>query len=63
MKGRYRVFLRSTSDVNSTTGQGQIGIPPKIWKSMGWKINENLQVDLIKNGMNHSIIITKEEEE
>ena len=62
MKGRYRAFLRSTSNVNSTTGQRQIGIPPKIWKAMGWKLNENLQVDVIKTGMNHSISITKEKE-
>ena len=61
MKGRYSVFLRSTSNVNSTTGQRQVGLPPKIWKQMGWKLNENLQIDVIKTGMNHSINIMKEE--
>ena len=62
MKGRYRVFLRSTSNVDSKTGQKQIGLPPKVWKQMGWKINENLQIDLIKSGMHRSISISKEEE-
>ena len=62
MKRRHRAFLRSTSNVNSTTGQKQIALPPKIWKQMGWKINENLQIDIIKSGMNHSINIMKEDE-
>ena len=62
MKGRHRAFLRSTSNVNSTTGQRQVGLPPNIWKQMGWKLNENLQIDLIKSGMHQSIHITKEEE-
>ena len=61
MKNRYRALLRSTSNVDSTTGQRQVALPPKIWKKMGWKINENLQIDTIKTGMSHSIIITKED--
>ena len=60
-KYRHRAFLRSTSNVNSTTGQKQISLPPKIWKQMGWKLNDNLQIDLIKTGMNHSINIMKED--
>ena len=62
MKGRYRVFLRSTSNTNSKTGQKQIGLPPKVWKQMGWKLNDNLQIDVIKSGMYHSISIAKEKE-
>ena len=62
MKERHRAFLRSTSNVNSTTGQRQINLPPNIWKQMGWKLNENLQIDVIKHGMHHSINIAKEEE-
>lgn len=61
MKGRYRVFLRSTSNVNTTTGQRQIGLPPKVYKQMGWKLNEHLKIDIIKMGINQSLIITKEE--
>ena len=52
MKGRTRCFLRSTSNTDSKTGQKQIGLPSKVWKQMGWKLNENLQIDTIKNGMN-----------
>ena len=62
MKGRTRCFLRSTSNTDSKTGQKQIGLPPKVWKKMGWKLNENLQIDTIKNGMNQGLYITKEVE-
>ena len=62
MKGRTRCFLRSTSNVDSKTGQKQIGLPPKVWKKMGWNLNENLQIDTIKNGMNQGIYITRENE-
>ena len=58
---RHRGFLRSTSNVNSITGQRQISLPPRIWKLMGWKLNDNLQIDIIKTGMNHSYNIMKEE--
>ena len=61
-KRRYRAFLRSTSNVNSKTGQKQVALPPKIWQQMGWKLNDNLQIDIIKSGMHHSISIAKEEE-
>ena len=61
-KYRHRAFLRSTSNVNSTTGQRQVGLPPKIWKQMGWKLNENLQIDIIKRPQTPSINIMKEEE-
>ena len=61
MKGRTRCFLRSTSNTDSKTGQKQIGLPSKIWKKMGWNLNENLQIDTIKNGMEQGIYITKEE--
>ena len=61
MKYRYRVFLRSTSNINSKTDQKQIALPPEIWKKMEWKLNENLQIDIIKSGMMHSINISKEE--
>ena len=61
MKNRYKCFLRSTSNTDSKTGQIQIALPPKIWKRMGWKLNENLTLDIIKNGMVHSITLTKDE--
>ena len=62
MKNRYRVFLRSTSNVNATTGQAQIALPPKVYKRMGWKINQNLKLDIIKIGMDIKLLITKEDE-
>ena len=61
MKGRHKVFLRNTSNI-SATGRQMINLPQNVWEEMGWKINENLQIDMIKNGMHHSISITKEEE-
>ena len=61
MKGRTRCFLRSTSNIDSKTDQKQIGLPPKVWKEMGWNLNENLQIDTIKNGMDQGLYITKEE--
>ena len=61
IKNRYRVFLRSTSNVNTTTGQMQIALPPKVYKRMGWKINQHLKIDIITVGIERTIHITKEE--
>ena len=61
MKNRYRCFLRSTSNTDSKTGQKQLSLPPKIWQRMGWKLNENLTIDIIKSGINHLITIKKDE--
>ena len=61
MKNRYRCFLRSTSNVDSKTSQKQLSLPPKIWQRMGWKLNENLTLDIINHGMVSSITITKDE--
>ena len=60
-KNRFRVFLRSTSGVNSTTKQSQINLPPKIYKKMGWSLNENLKLDIIKMGMEMKLLITRED--
>ena len=61
MKGRYRAFLRATSNVNRA-GQKQINLPTEVLKEMEWGINDSLKVDIIKSGMHHSISIAKEEE-
>ena len=58
--GRHKAFLRGTSN-KSATGRYMINIHNDLMKEMGWKINENLQIDIIKSGMNRSINITKEE--
>ena len=60
MKGRHKCFLRSTSNVDSKTGQKQIGLPSEIWKKMGWKINENLVIDTVKASMEQGLYITKD---
>ena len=61
MKRRYRTFLRNTAGKNES-GRQMVSLPQNIWESMGWKINDNLQIDIIKSGMIHSINIIKEEE-
>ena len=62
MKNRYRCFLRSTSN-KSATGRYMINLSDEIMKEIGWKINENLTIDIIKSGMNHLITIRKDETE
>ena len=61
MEGRYKVLLRDTSS-KDLAGHSVIRLPRDIWEKMEWKINDNLQIDTIKVGMNYSISITKEEE-
>ena len=56
---RHKVFLRSTSNSN-TKGRDMINLPERVWKHMEWNINENLIIDVIKHGLEHSIIIKKE---
>jgi hypothetical protein len=60
MKFRYKAFLRNTSNI-SATGRLMINLPKDIWEEAEWKINDNLKIDVIKSGMNHSISITKED--
>ena len=44
----YKAVLRSTSNINSTTNQYQINLPPLIWTKMKWKINENIRLIIDK---------------
>ena len=60
MKERCKAFLRNTGGYNKL-GRKMVKLPQSIWKEMGWKINDNLQIDIIKSGMIHSINIIKEE--
>ena len=62
MEKRHKAFLRNTGGYNER-GRKMVKLPQNVWKEMGWKINENLQIDVIKNGMHHSINISKEEDE
>jgi len=60
MKFRYKAFLRNTSNI-SATGRHMINIPKDVWEEAGWKINDNLKIDVIKSGMANNIIISKED--
>tara|TARA_R110002020_G_scaffold396566_1_gene606746 strand:- start:267 stop:470 length:204 start_codon:yes stop_codon:yes gene_type:complete len=59
MKNRYRAFLRNTSNKDAT-GRNMISLPKEVWKEMGWSINENLQIDIIRQGVTANITITKD---
>ena len=62
MKFRYKAFLRNTSNI-SATGRLMINLPKDVWEEAGWKINDNLKIDVIKSGMKNSISITKEDDD
>jgi len=57
-KYTYKCFLRSTSNVDSKTQQKQLALPSKIWTQIGWKLNENLILNINKD---KSITIKKDE--
>ena len=57
---RYKCLLRSTTNKDSTTGNHQINLHKDILDDMGWEINDTLKLDIIKNGLKESIIISKE---
>ena len=59
MEGRHKAYLRNTSN-KSANGRHMINLPHDVWESLGWEINDNLQIDVIKSGMKRSINITKE---
>ena len=61
MKGRHKAFVRGTSN-KSSTGRYMINLHHELMKEMGWEVNEHLQIDIIKHGMQRSINITKEVE-
>ena len=47
-KNNYKGFIRSTSNIHSTTNHYQVNLPPHVWKSMGWKINEEIRIQINK---------------
>ena len=61
MKGRHKAFLRNTSNI-SATGRHMINLPKEVWEELGWDINDNLQIDTVKMGLEHGLRIVKEEE-
>jgi hypothetical protein len=48
IKNNYKGFVRSTSNVLTTTNQYQVNLPPHIWKKMKWKLNENIRIVINK---------------
>tara|TARA_R110000824_G_scaffold232087_1_gene419997 strand:+ start:277 stop:474 length:198 start_codon:yes stop_codon:yes gene_type:complete len=60
---KYKCFVRSTSNVITNKDIYQISLPPHVWKKMGWKINENVCLYLIRDEDTQHIIIKKDKEE
>lgn len=44
----YKGYVRSTSNVASTTNSYQVNLPPHIWKKMKWKLNEPIRIIIDK---------------
>ena len=61
MKGKYKAFLRNVSGTDDSN-RHMIKLPQDVWKELGWEINENLRIDIIKVGLSPHISIAKEEE-
>ena len=57
---RHKVFLRNTSTKNAD-GRFMVNIPDHIWKTVDWKLNDNLVLETVQIGMEHNIIIRKED--
>jgi hypothetical protein len=65
MEGRYKAFLKQTymgKTNKAWNSRYLINLPKEVMEDMEWKVNDNLQIDIIKSGMHRSIIIIKEEE-
>tara|TARA_R110002020_G_scaffold25443_2_gene82819 strand:- start:564 stop:788 length:225 start_codon:yes stop_codon:yes gene_type:complete len=45
----YKGFVRSTSNILTTTNQYQVSLPPHIWKKMKWKLNEDIRIVINKD--------------
>ena len=62
MENRYKAFLRNTAGKNES-GRQMVNLPQNVWEEMGWQMNDNLQIDIIKVGLTPYISITKEQKE
>ena len=56
---KYKCFIRSTSNVITKEDKYQVSLPPHVWKKMGWKVNENVQMVLIRDEDTQYIKILK----
>ena len=59
MKGRHRAILRSTT-ATTMSGANVINLPQQICKELGWGINDLLKLDIIKSGIDISIMLSKD---
>ena len=59
---KYKCFVRSTSNVMANKDMYQVSLPAHVWKKMGWKINENVGLYLIRDEETKHIIIKKVKE-
>ena len=57
-KNSYKGFVRSTSNVLTTTNSYQVSLPPHVWKKMKWKLNEPIRITIDKE--NECLKLTKE---
>ncbi len=58
-KNSYKAYVRSTSNVLTTTNSYQVNLPPHIWKKMKWKLNESIRITIDKD--NECLILKKEQ--
>jgi len=60
----YKAFVRTTSNVSSTTNHYQINLPPHVLRKMKWKLNEEVRIKTIQGkDVQNYIMIEKEIEE
>ena len=59
-KNSYKGFVRSTSNVLTTTNSYQVNLPPHIWKKMKWKLNESIRITIDED--NQCLKLAKEQE-
>ena len=57
----YKGFVRSTSNVMTTTNSYQVNLPPHIWKKMKWKLNQSIRIIIDKD--NQCLKLIKEYDE
>ena len=44
-----KVILKNNDNVSAPSKEGIINLPSIIWKSLGWKINEPLYIEIQKH--------------
>ena len=57
----YKGFIRSTSNVMTSTNSYQVNLPPHIWKKMKWRLNQSIRIIIDKD--NQCLKLIKENDE